>query len=94
MPKGGSATAPAKSEIGLIASNCVLLRLGSDPAKAEKVYSLHCFHKKKKKDALGTFSASLSPTGQPQEHVRYFKIVLKAFILVCFVSEILIIARD
>lgn len=66
-------------------------------------YYLHFFKKKGKKkqgrkedkiDALGTFYTSLYPTGQSQDCVHYFKRVVKEFILVCFVSEILINAYD
>lgn len=54
-------------------------------------YYLHFFKKKekrkqtRKKNALGTFYASLSQTGQSQDSVRYFKRVVKEFILLHFV---------
>lgn len=90
MPKGGLAAALAKAETALIASNCVLwLRLESVKAQLPTIY---IFFKKKekrkqtrKKNALGTFYASLSQSGQSQDSVRYFKRVVKGFILLHFV---------
>lgn len=98
VPKGGLAAAGAKAETALIASTCILwLRL--EPVKAQ-FPTIYIFFKKKEKkrqrkkekksDALGKFYASLSPTGQSQDSVHYFKGVIKEFILVYFVSEILI----
>lgn len=65
-------------------------------------YYSHFFQEKRKKnekrekksDILGTFYVFLSPTGQSQDSVHYFKRVVKEFILVCFVSEILINAYN
>lgn len=97
MPKEVLAAALAKAETALVASSCILwLRL--EPVKAQ-FPTIYIFFKKKenkqgkkrkKLDALGTLYASLSPTGQSQDSVHYFKRVVKEFILVCFASEILI----
>jgi len=72
---------------------------GIRPSKGRKSLLFTFFQPKKKKkkkkiDALGTFYASLSPRGQPQENGHYFKVVLKEFILVRFISEILINPYD